>query len=105
MSQAIAWFCDHVMDEFGSTCPDRIFVEAPSVDAGRILATQRGWTLAGNAGRDLCPRHGGRLYRLQLAPPNNVQPIRRPDQVSTPLLDNVSPFPSRPDPDDADQPT
>lgn len=87
MSSLLAFTCDHVMDEFGSTCPDRIFALLTyGLDAARQYATDRGWTLAGADGRDLCPQHGGRLYRLHLAPPNNVQPIRRPDQVATPQL-------------------
>lgn len=109
MSQAIAWFCDQVMDEFGSTCGESIILDTPSVPVARAIATERGWTLGGTAGPHLCPRHGQRLYRLHpnrpaamsrpiTDPSGNVQPIRHPDQVASPLLDNLTQLrPTSPD--------
>lgn len=101
MTQMVAWLCDAVLDEFGSTCPTPFSVIASSIPDARLIAAQHGWTLAGSEGRDLCPTHSGRLYRLHLDPPDNVQPLRRPEQVASPLLDNVTPLRSRstPDPD------
>lgn len=92
MSQGILYTCDRVMDEFGSTCPHREYVGTASIETARRVAAERGWTLGGDIGQDLCPEHSGRLYRLQLAPPDNVQPIRRPDQVVSDTLAPVIPI-------------
>lgn len=89
MTQLIAYSCDQIMDVHGSTCPATRLIDAPTVDAARVIATQAGWTLGGSTGRDLCPKHSGRRLRLQLPP---VESIRRPAQVETDRPDNVIPM-------------